>query len=89
MSTQLTPKDLLHRISFLDELLARHREFALTASTVEEQRQRRADLQKQLDEYNLCECGNHETELDSCIRGEIEQKFCKCKGRVVENKIIR
>jgi len=85
----LTPADLQKRIAFLDELLARHREFALTTSTVEEQRQRRTDLQKQLDEYNLCDCGNHETELDSCIRGEIEQKFCKCKGRMVEQKIIR
>ena len=85
----LTEAHLRHHIRFLDELLARHCEFALTTSTVEEQRQRRADLQKQLDEYNLCDCGNHETELDSCIRGEIEQKFCKCKGRMVEQKIIR
>jgi hypothetical protein len=89
MSSHLTQDNLRHRITFLDELLARHREFALTDYTVEEQWQRRADLQKQLDEYNLCECGNHETELDSCIRGEIEQKYCKCKSRVVENKIIR
>lgn len=87
--SNLSPQDLTKLISFLDELLARHREFALTASTVEEQQQRRNDLQKQLDEYNLCDCGNHETELDSCIRGEIEQKFCQCKGRMVETKIIR
>lgn len=73
--------ELRKRIEWIDWVLKDANTLCLTPDTIEDQKQRKATLQAQLDKLTTCWCGKGRTYTEKNAGGEAEFVYCYCNQK--------
>lgn len=85
----MTEQDLKKRIEWIDWVLKDSTQLKLTPDTIEDQRQRRSNLQAMLTKLTTCWCGKGETFTEKNIGGTATMIRCACNQKEFVLNLIR